>query len=606
MSDIADAFSGPAPFADYIRREAMIPMRDGVRLFTVILMRKGVSDAPILLSRTPYNAGRWSRRNDSQKLSEVVPVADKIFVEDGYIRVFQDVRGRNQSEGVYVINRPLRGKLNPTETDHATDAYDTIEWLVKNTPEANGRVAMNGSSYPGFTALMATIEPHPALKAVVAMSPMIDGWIGDDWFHNGAFRQSTFDFMAMQTASSGDGGPVPVGRRDQYTAFLASGSAGDYVQQWELDRLPFVRKVMRHVTYDDFWRLQAVDKILAERDLDVPLMIVMAQWDQEDSYGGPTLYNALEPKDRQNNKLYYVLGPWRHSGALHDGSHLGPLVFPGDTAASFRTDVQKPFLDAHLKSESAPTDIAPVMTFATGANRWTARRVWPAGALKPLYLDDDFSLALDAAPKGVGQDSYIADPAKPTPFIPQPVNMNDQDAWRTWLLHDQRFAASRTDVLTYISPPLEAPLEIGGQPLVDLFAATSGSDSDWVVKLIDVYPDELSPNSAMAGYQLPIGMEIFRGRYVDDFSAPRALVPNQKERYRFKLPDVNHVFSKGHRLMVQVQSSWFPLYDRNPQTFVDNIFYAKPADYQKATQTVFYGGDAPSAIWLPIVAQEIE
>lgn len=601
-SDIAPSLDGAVPLSDYVFREAMIPMRDGARLYTVILMKKGVEDGPILLSRTPYDAARWSRRNDSHVLSEVVPIADQIFVEDGYIRVFQDVRGRNRSEGVYVLNRPLRGPLNPMQTDHATDAYDTIDWLVKNIPETNGNVALNGSSYPGFTALMATIDPHPALKAVVSMSPMVDGWKGDDWFHNGAFRQTSFDFMAMQTVAKGNWGPVPVGHEDQYAAFLEVGSAGAYAEKWGLTQLPFVGKLMRHVTYDDFWRLQAVDLLLKERDLTVPIMLVMAQWDQEDSYGAPAVYRALKPKDIDNSRLFYVLGPWRHSGVLHDGAGLGPLTFGGDTAAHFRKTIQKPFLDEHLKPDASAAKTPAVVTFATGVNEWRYRNEWPAGEMTPLYLGPKNALVLNgAAPRDIGSETYVSDPNNPVPIVPRPVQMNHAQTWRTWLLHDQRFASSRQDVLTYVSAPLDAPLEIAGQPLVDLFAATSGTDSDWVVKLIDVYPDGPEAQGAMSGYQLPIGMEIFRGRYVDSFSNPRALKPNTMENYKFNLPDVNHVFLPGHRIMVQIQSSWFPLYDRNPQTYVESIFHAEMNDYQKAEQRVFHGGDAASAIWLPVV-----
>ena len=599
-NDLAGSYDAAADYADYVWREEMIPMRDGIELYTVIVMKKGVTNAPILMSRTPYDAGGWARRNFSRSIVETVPVADREFVEDGYIRVFQDIRGRFKSEGEYVVTRPLRGPLNRTETDHSTDCYDTIDWLVKNLPESNGRVAINGSSYPGFLALMATIEPHPALKAVVSMSPMVDGWIGDDWFHNGAFRQSALDFVPLLTTDKQFGDPVPTGKRDQYKVFLNTGSAGDYIQRWGLDAFPFIKKLIRHETYDRWWQLQAVDKILAERPLTVPTMIVMPQWDAEDSYGGPAVYRVLEAKDTDNDMVYYALGPWRHSGVLHYGSELGPLRFTGDTAKQFRDDVQKPFLDGFLK-DGRVEEIPPVVTYATGQNEWKARESWPGGELEPLFFTMNGRLSFEE-PEVASKANYVSDPANPVPFRPRPIYMSSFDDWHTWLLHDQRFADSRPDVLTYATAPLEEPLEIAGQALVDLFAATSGTDSDWIVKLIDAHPEEMSHNQKMAGYQLPVAMEIFRGRYVDSFEDPRPLESGSVENYRFRLPDVNHVFQRGHRIMIQVQSSWFPLYDRNPQQYVDNIFFADSKDYVQAQQTVFHGKAQASAIWLPIVS----
>ncbi|MEM7687576.1 MAG: CocE/NonD family hydrolase [Pseudomonadota bacterium] len=602
-SDIAEDYSVTKDFADYTWREEMIPMRDGVRLFTIIIMKKGAADAPILLSRTPYGAAGWARRNVSQSVLETVPVADRELLADGYIRVFQDVRGRFGSEGNYVVTRPLRGPINRTETDHATDAYDTIDWLVKNVTESNGHVGMNGSSYPGFLALMATVDPHPALKAVIAMSPMVDGWRGDDWFHNGAFRQSTFDFMAWVTASKGMGSLVPMGQRDQYREFLDTGSAGDFARKWELDQLPFIRKVMDNPAYNEWWKLQAVDRLLAGRELTVPTMLVIGQWDTEDSYGAPAVYKALEPSDVRNDQIFYVIGPWRHSGVLHDGSALGPLKFPGDTAREFRVKVQKPFLDARLRPDTQPADIPPVLTFATGANEWRERNVWPAGIPTPYFLAEGGALSPEK-PLRAGSDQYLSDPANPVPFMQRPASFFGSDRWHTWMLADQRFVDGRPDVLTYVTPPLEQAIEIAGQPRVDLFAATSGSDSDWIVKLIDVYPPEIAHEPMMAGYQLPVSMEIFRGRYVDSFAKPRALTPGKVERYRFDLTDVNHVFRPGHRIMVQIQSSLFPLYDRNPQTYVDNIFHARSEDYRISTQQILSGPQAPSSIWLPITSPE--
>jgi putative CocE/NonD family hydrolase len=523
---------------------------------------------------------------------------DAEFVRDGYIRVYQDVRGLHKSEGDYVMNRPLRGPLNGTTVDHATDAYDTIDWLVKNVPESNGRVGIIGSSYPGFTALMALIDPHPALKAAVPQSPMVDGWMGDDWFHNGAFRQPSFDYIVQQTAKKGEG-PVPYGSGDDFDIYLRAGSAGDFARAYGLDAFPAVRKMMEHPAYDDYWREQAVDKLLAKRKLTVPTMLVVGQWDQEDSYGAPAVYKALGGGTNPN--LHLVIGPWRHSGVNYDGTMLGKLDFVGDTGLQFRLQTLKPFLDHNLKSNAPKADTPPVLTYATGAGAgWEKAKAWPVGKPVALYLQPGNGLAFAPAPTA-GSTSYIADPAKPVPFVPRPVHLRDRDVWTTWLVADQHFVADRPDVVAFTSAPLDAPVHIAGAPLVDLFAATSGTDGDWVVKLIDVFPDEASNRPKTAGMQLPVGIEIFRGRYVHSVSTPAALTPGKVENYKFTLPNVNHVFAPGHRIMVQVQSSLFPLYDRNPQSFVPNIFDAKPGDYQPATQSVSFGPGQASAIWLPVV-----
>ena len=584
------------PQADFVRRTVMIPMRDGTRLYTVIVYRKGVTGAPILLSRTPYDADKATSRNRSQRIEEILPVADADFANDGYIRVYQDVRGLHRSEGEYVMARPLRGPLNATKVDHATDAYDTIDWLVKNVPEGNGRVGVIGSSYLGFTALMALVDPHPALKAAVPQSPMVDGWMGDDWFHNGAFRTFGYDYDLAQTVKEG-GGAVPKGTGDEYTAYLQAGSAADYARAYGLTDLPVIRKVLEHPAYDAWWQGQALDKQLDARPLTVPTMLVVGQWDQEDSYGAPAVYRALAK--RNPGRITLAIGPWRHSQVNYEARELGPLKWEGDTAAQFRARYMKPFLDCHLKTGARPCETPAAITYATGADRWETSATWPAGTYTPLYLADASRLSWTRpAP---GSDSYVSDPAKPVPMLPRPIHLQG-DEWKTWLVHDQRFADGRPDVLSYATGTLAKPVHIKGAPRVDLHASTSGRDSDFVVKLIDVYPEENSADAALAGYQLGIGIEIFRGRYVHGFVTPAPLRPGKTYAFSWSLPDVDHVFLPGHRIMVQVQSSLFPLYDRNPQTWVPSIMAAKPADYAKATQVVRHGGDAASAVWLPIAA----
>ncbi len=596
-SDKTASYDWVRPQADYIRREAMVPMRDGTKLFTVIVMRKGTQHGPILLSRTPYDATAATSRNRSQKIEEILPVMDAPFVNDGYIRVYQDIRGMHKSQGDYVMTRPLRGPLNQTQVDHATDAWDTIDWLVKNVPESNGKVGIIGSSYLGFTTLMSLFDPHPALKAAVPQSPMVDGWMGDDWFHNGAFRTFGFDFALSQMVEKG-GGSVPMGTGDEYDSYLQAGSSAGYARMWGLENLPVVRKMMEHPAYDSYWQEQAVDKLLARRKLTVPTLTMLGQWDQEDSYGAPHVYQAVKAA-QPDAPIMLGIGPWRHSGANYDGSSLGPLKFEGDTALQFRLQWIKPFFDCRLKDGAKPCAPMPAaVTYATGANRWEVDRKWPAGSEKPLYLSGNFSLSWDK-PATAGADEYVSDPAKPVPFLPRPVHM-DGDMWRTWLVQDQRFADGRPDVLTYSGPVLSQPVHIKGAPRVDLRAATSGRDSDFVVKLIDVYPAEQSANPAMAGYQLGVGIEIFRGRYVHGFATPAPLEPGKTYAFGWSLPNVNHVFLPGHRIMVQIQSSLYPLYDRNPQTWVPSIFDARPGDYAKASQTIRWGGSEASAIWLPV------
>ena len=607
-SDIPKRFTVPVEAYDYVKREVMIPMRDGISLHTVILVPKGVSHAPILLTRTPYNASGRVTRNNSPHMLASLPEGDEVFVKAGYIRVFQDIRGKYKSEGDYVMTRPVRGPLNPTETDHVTDAYDTIDWLVKNTPESNGRVGMIGSSYEGFTVVMALLGPHPALKVAAPESPMVDGWMGDDWFHYGAFRQVNLDYFTVQTTKNDEGEAIPRGAYDDYEAFRRAGSTGDFVRAHGLEQLPFVQRIMEHPAYDRFWQGQALDQLVSRHPSAVPTMWIQGLWDQEDMWGAIHCYLALKARGQVDHN-YLVMGPWRHSQVNYDGYNLGPLKWHGDTALEFRRDVLLPFFNQYLKPGSPKADTPPVFIYNTGENHWDRLLTWPraceqacAAPLKPLYLEAGFGLGFDKpAAGGDAGDSYVSDPAKPVPYLPRPVRFADSDRWRTWLVADQRSVADRTDVLTYQTRVLDAPVHIAGAPAAELFAATSGTDSDWVVKLIDVFPDEVPSQPEMGGYELAVAMDIFRGRYRDSFEHPSPIPAGKPQRYRFALPTANHVFLPGHRIMVQIQSSWFPLYDRNPQSYVENIFFARPANYIKATQTVFRSAIEPSAIWLPMV-----
>ncbi|TCV93881.1 hypothetical protein EC912_10476 [Luteibacter rhizovicinus] len=607
--DIPPKFDSPTANLDYVKRDVMIPMRDGVKLHTVIVIPKGAKHAPIVLTRTPYNASGRAARLESPKMRDLLPQGDEVFVDGGYIRVFQDIRGKYGSEGDYVMTRPLRGPLNSSEVDHSTDAYDTIDWLVKNLPESNGKVGMIGSSYEGFTVVMALVNPHPALKVAVPESPMVDGWMGDDWFHYGAFRQTNFDYFIGQTTARGKGSTTAREGYDDYTNFLAAGSAGDYARLTGMDVLPYWKKVSEHPSYDAYWQGQALDKVMAKQPLKVPTMWLQGLWDQEDMWGAIHSYEAMEPKDKGNDHNYLVMGPWRHSQVNYDAASLGALQFDGDTALQFRRDVLRPFFDQYLVDGAPRADTPPVLIYNTGENHWDRLKSWPLSCAegcksksKPLYLNASGVLSFTAPAAGQAEhDDYVSDPAKPVPYVPRPVRFGDRTSWTTWLVQDQRFVDGRPDVLTYVTEPLTEPLRISGVPQVNLYAATSGTDSDWVVKLIDVYPEIVASNPAMGGYELAVSMDIFRGRYRESFETPKALASNEPLLYKFGLPTANHVFKPGHRVMVQIQSSLFPLYDRNPQTYVPNIFFAKPTDYVKATQQVWHAPGKASAIELPVV-----
>ncbi|WP_165229096.1 CocE/NonD family hydrolase [Aquisphaera insulae] len=596
---------------DHERRDVMIPMRDGVKLHAVVLVPKGAKDAPILLTRTPYDANRLTSHAESSHLGPVLTGYDNatdVIIDGGYIRVVEDVRGKHGSEGDYVVNRPLRGPLNPTPVDHATDTYDTIDWLVKNLPETNGKVGILGISYDGFLPLMALVDPHPALKVSVPMNPMVDGWIGDDWFHNGAFRQLNVGWIYEQVGTRKGEAKWWTSHFDNYDMYMQAGSAGELGRRRGLDQTGFWRKLIEHPSYDAFWREQAVDRQLAKRPLKVPVMLVHSLWDQEDIYGAPAVYRAIEPLDRDNDKVFLTIGPWFHGQMIQDGSALGAIKFRADTAKQFRRDVLAPFLARYLKDGAPQGDIAPVTAFETGTNTWLRLKGWPPKPeepRKPLYLRAGQTLSFDAPAAGDAEfDEYVSDPARPVPFRRrpiQPMGYGGGNTWSEWLVDDQREASGRTDVLAYVSDVLTSPVRVAGEPIASLVASTSGSDSDWVVKLIDVYPDEVAGDEPMGGYQLAVSMDVFRGRYRESLETPRAIPAGEPLPYRFALPNVNHVFLPGHRIMVQVQSSWFPLYDRNPQTFVPNIFLAKPGDYVKATQRVFHAPGKASLVELPVI-----
>ena len=503
---------------DYERRTAEIPMRDGTKLHTVILVPTGARAAPMLLTRTPYNADGMTNINHSGHLVAALDGYDNaadIITEGGYIRVVQDIRGKYGSGGTYVMNRPLVGNpLNPTKVDDSTDAYDTIDWLVKHVPESNGRVGVIGISYDGYEALVPLINPHPALKVAVPMNPMVDGWRGDDWFQNGAFRQLNTPYVFEQEATRDNSATFAMNGYDVYDAFMRAGSAGEFGRQHGVEQVGFWREIIKHPAYDSFWQSQAMDRILAGQPLKVPVMLVDSLWDAEDIYGALAVYRAIEPKDSNNDMVYLTMGPWYHGQGIDQGRNTGAIQWDQDTSKYWRYHVLAPFLAHYLKD--APMDVAPVTAFQSGANQWQRLNGWPAAkASRRLFLKPDMVADFVPTDGPVQNAAYWSDPAHPVTYVPRPNRLAtyEDDHWKAWLTTDQRNASSRPDVLTFTGPVLSQAVTVAGAPLVHLTASTSGTDSDWVVKLIDVYPDELPLDRTMSGYQFPIAMQIFRGRY---------------------------------------------------------------------------------------------
>lgn len=587
----------------------MIKMRDGVKLHTVIVIpRNKPGPAPIILTRTPYGIDGRTAQAPSPHAAMVLPPADESLLDGGYIRVYQDVRGRHGSGGDYVMTLPVRGPLNARKVDHTTDTWDTIDWLVKNVAGNNGRVGLTGVSYPGWLTLMGILDPHPALKAAVPMYPMVDGWMGDDFYHNGALRQTMFEWIYQMGADKSSKHSPPYGYRDMYEAYLSAGSADGLARRYKSDTLPTWRKIVDNPSYNAFWRGQAVQDQLARTELKLPVMIVHGLFDQEDNFGGIAAYEALEAKDTNNDMVSLALGPWNHGQSQGDGASLGALKWDADTSLWFREKILLPFWDQHLKGKTPTTPTPPVLAYDTGAKEWRTQQRWPAQgqiAATRLHLQPGGRLSFTAPVPDATFAEYISDPAKPVPYRVRPVlaMYNPDSSWNIWLADDQRPFADRPDVLTFVSEPLTEPLAISGPVMANLFASTSGTDSDWVVKLIDVFPPEVRSNPVLGGYQLMVSGDIMRGRYRESLETPKPATQGEIAAYRVRMPQANHTFKPGHRIMVQVQSSWFPLYDRNPQTFVDNIAKAKPGDYRAATQRISFAPGRASFVELPVVGR---
>jgi predicted acyl esterase len=545
------------------KTEVMIPMRDGVKLHTEFYTPKNAtSPLPILMNRTPYGIASPDKGISSMiyRYSDMVP--------EGYIFAFQDIRGRYGSEGKFVMLRPLHDPNDAKGVDESTDTYDTIDWLVKNVPNNNGRVGLDGISYDGFLVTMGMINPHPALKAASEQACMGDTWLGDDFFHNGAFRLG-----ALSNANA----------------------------KYFHEKLPTWNEFVAHASYDDFWKHHAVAYGL--KDPTVPNLNVAGWWDQEDFYGPMSTYARLEKSDSKHLN-YLVAGPWNHGGwGGGSGKSLGAIPFGSDTSVYFRQKIEVPWFEYWLKDKGA-LPLKEALLFQTGSDNWVQFDSWPPreAQTKNLYFQDDGKLSFDAPQTDSAEafDSYVSDPAHPVPYRHRPVDMTYPEdhpgSWYTWLVQDQRFVDERPDVLTWKTDELTEDITLAGQVSAKLFASTTGSDSDWVVKLIDVYPQKYPDDWKLSGYELMISDEIFRGRYHNSFEKPEALKPGEVTPFTIDLHTADHVFKKGHRIMVQVQSSWFPLYDRNPQKFIPNIFEAKESDYQKATQHIYRSKRFPSSV----------
>ena len=591
--------------SEYARSEVMIPVRDGALLHTVILRpvdsEKSGAALPFLMTRTPYGVDGTSDVG--------VKLGKQELASSGYIFVFQDIRGRYKSGGQFVMNRPIVAHAAKTDVDETTDTRDTIDWLLKNVPNNSGKVGVLGISYPGFLAMMAGIDAHPAVKAISPQAPMTNIWLGDDFFHNGAFRETYgFDYVQQLEAQKTD--VAQSSKDDQYDWFLSHVNFAGAAEAAGMTQLPTAKVFLSQPSYVKFWQDMAVEPHLHTPE--VPTLEVGGYWDQEDMWGTQAEYAALRPNEKPNDplhKVFMVLGPWNHGGWARGpgdqlGGKFGTVTFGGQkTGEYYRAQLEAPFFEFYLKGKPG-FDLKDTASFRTGENRWHRYDVWPPKTgfhAERAYLaaDEKVSFTAPIGDYGVKAAAYVADPADPVPYRHRPVQSTygEGSTWRTWLAEDQRFIADRKDLAKFETPVLTGDLTVTGDVKADLFAATTGTDTDWIVKLIDVYPDGTAGD---AGYQLMVAEEILRGRYRRSFTTPEAVKPGEIAEYKWSLHGVDHTFLKGHRLMVEVQSSWFPLYDRNPQTYVENIMKA-PADAYKAETVSIYGSAKyPSHLDLPV------
>ena len=601
LSGRAQAPTPPDYSPLFDKTDVMIAARDGVKLHTEIYTPKNATEPlPIVMERTPYGL------HDDEKGYSRVLTRYAEMIPDNYIFVFQDIRGRYGSEGNFVMQRPVRDSKDPKAIDEGTDTYDTIDWLVKNVPNNNHRVGLVGISYGGWLTVMGMLEPHPALKAVSEQASPADMFLGDDFHHNGAFRLSYgFEYSTMMETGKTNFA-FQFDLFDTYQWYLRLGALSNVNKNYIHGTLPTWNNFVAHPNYDAFWKQEAMPYILKKPT--VPNLNVAGWWDQEDFYGPMKIYQLLEKND-PDHLNYLVAGPWNHGGWGHgSGDSLGPISFGSDTSLYFRQNIEAPWFAYWLKNKGN-LPLKEAMLFQTGSDKWVQFDSWPphdAGA-RELYFHEDGKLSFDppmpAAPQAF--DSYISDPAHPVPYRHRPIDMtyptDHPGGWYTWLVQDQRFVDNRPDVLTWETDELTDDVTLAGQVTAKLFASTTGSDSDWVVKLIDAYPEKYSKDWKLSGYELMIADEVFRGRFRKSFEKPEPITPDAITPFTIDLHTANHVFEKGHRIMVQVQSTWFPIIDRNPQKFVPNIFEAKESDFQKATQRIYRSKEYPSGVVLSIL-----
>ncbi len=609
--------AAPAQKSNYSVQEFMVPMRDGVHLQTVVIRRRDQTQPlPILLTRTPYGIPTQEAfdENAAKYGPDWVPDSWKQLAADGYIFVLQNLRGRFKSEGVFQLTSRY-DPHNPTQANETNDAYDTIDWLVKNVPNNNGRVGIYGVSYDGLTAALTLLHPPPALKAISEQASPVDQWMNDDMHRYGALRESyAFEYSVLEEADKNKNTNFDFDTYDTYEWYLRLGPLTHANAEYLHGKIPFWNDIMEHPNYDSFWKSEAwVDQLHSST---VPDLNVAGFWDQEDPWGPWQIFRHAEEHD-PNNTNFMVAGPWFHGEwQMPEGANIGLLPFGGHkTSLEFRENIEAPFFRYYLHGEGSKPDWK-VTTFETGSNTWHTWQTWPPQDEKPtnLYLHADGTLSF--APDSGAEPQYrqyVSDPANPVPYRTRPVSPTyPRPEWRTWEMADQRFVDHRPDVLTFVSEPLDHDVRIAGPVAADLYASTSGTDSDFIVKLIDVFPQsgqdtatagiaDPSYAQSMNGYELPIAMEVRRGRFLHSFDHPQPLVPNKPVDWQIPLRDHDHVFLKGHRIMVQVQSTWFPVIDRNPQKFMPSIYQATAQDYVPATQRVYCSKDLPSHIVLPVV-----
>jgi len=591
-------FAQTKPGDKYSRQEVMIPMRDGVKLHTIIFTPKESSEKlPFLMERTPYGVNNYPSPEKNGYVKDMA--------SDGYIFVYQDIRGRYLSEGKYAMMRFSRDKKDPKSIDEASDTYDTIDWLLKNIPNNNGKVGMYGISYDGWTTIIAAADPHPALVAVSEQATPSDMFMNDDLHHNGAFRLSyAFEYAFMEEISKTDS-LYQFGNYDTYDWYLKLGPLSNLNNKYIHGKLPSWNDFTKHPNYDAYWKEEALTSRLDHPRL--AIQHVSGWWDQEDMVGPQDAYKALEKHDT-NHQNFIVLGPWRHGGwGGGEGKSLGNIKFDDQaTATYFRKEIQAKWFAWYLKGKG-DGKFAEAISFQTGSNKWMNYSAWPPkeATIKNIYFHPGGKLSFQAPAVAEANPftSYVSDPAKPVPYRARPIEetYGPGSLWYTWLTDDQRFVDGRPDVLTFQTDTLTQDVTITGNVAAKLFAATTATDADWVVKLIDVYPQQYKKELKMSGYELMIADDVFRGRFRDSFSKPEPMVPGKVEQYTIDLHGADHVFKKGHRIMVQVQSTWFPIIDRNPQKYVPNIFEASAGDYQKATQSIYHTAKFASCIALPVV-----